>query len=376
MLRVSNLIRSSVEKIKPRSFDGAIAIWNLTNRCNLSCLHCYSKSTLESKDALSLDDILSTLPLLAKSGIKFIIFSGGEPLTRSDIFDITAKCKELGIVTYLSTNGLYIKKNNVEKIAASFDYIGISIDGSENTHDAFRGLKGSYKLSIEAIRLLLQHSDRIGIRFTLTDKTKQDLPFIFELAETMNIPKVYISHLVYSGRGFENQAMDITPIDRYESVKFIIDKALNYYKNNVNIEVVTGNMEPDALLLYESFKKDYPDLANEMMSRIVSWGGNSAGRKLVNIDSRGDVKPDPFFPVILGNINERPFDAIWNDDENKTLDALRKHPRNINGKCFHCEDMPICNGGSRARAFAVYGNLSAQDPSCYREQIKLGVYNV
>lgn len=369
MLRVSNLIRASIEGGSERVLDGAIAIWNLTNRCNLSCLHCYSKATLESKDALATDEIFKTMSDMVQSGIKFIIFSGGEPLTRHDIFDIAARARELGIITYLSTNGLYVHKSNVEKIVAAFDYIGVSIDGYEETHDLFRGLKGSFKLSMDAIKLLVAHSDRVGIRFTLTTQTLEDLPFIFELAETYNIPKIYISHLVYSGRGLENRLMDITEAQRYEAVDFVLGKAFEYYEKNQNIEVVTGNMEMDAIALLKQFAHRYPDHSSKLHDRLIKWGGNSAGRKLVNIDSYGNVKPDPFFPVPLGTIKEKSFGDIWKDTQSPLLALLRTHPRILEGKCSECEYLSICNGGSRARAYAVYGALNAEDPSCYRDEI-------
>ena len=369
MLRISNLIRASIEGQKERVLDGAIAIWNLTNRCNLSCLHCYSKATLESTDALSTDEIFITMADMANSGIKFIIFSGGEPLTRSDIFDIAAKARDLGIVTYLSTNGLYVHKSNVEKIVAAFDYIGVSIDGREETHDHFRGLKGSFKLSMEALKLLVSHSNRVGIRFTLTTQTLQDLPFIFELAQTHAIPKVYISHLVYSGRGLENRSMDITPAQRYDAVQFVLNKAFEYYETRQNIEVVTGNMEMDAIALKEQFARRYPVHAPAMQARLIRWGGNSAGRKLVNIDSFGNVKPDPFFPVVMGSIKENSFGEIWKDGESELNTLLRTHPRVLEGECSHCEYLSVCNGGSRARAYAVAGTLNATDPSCYRNEI-------
>lgn len=255
MLRISNLIKSSVLDAKERSLDGSIAIWNMTNRCNLSCMHCYSKATLQSEDALSFSDIASTLEQMRDAGVKFLIISGGEPLTRGDIFDIANVCRELGIVTSLSTNGLHIRSSNVQKIADSFDYIGISIDGSEKTHDRFRALEGSYAMSISALRLLLGHTQRVGIRFTITKETKEDLPFVFELAEGLNIPKIYISHLVYSGRGLDNLAMDLSQEERYEAVSFILDKAFEYFKNDRGIEIVTGNMEPDAVFLAMRFCK-------------------------------------------------------------------------------------------------------------------------
>ncbi|RUM68737.1 MAG: radical SAM/SPASM domain-containing protein, partial [Sulfurovum sp.] len=285
MFRISNLLKSVIEEKPARVLDGSIAIWNFTNRCNLSCLHCYSKADLDAVDTLTTDDIMDTLPKLKANGIKFLIFSGGEPLTRKDIYKIAAQCKALGIVTYLSTNGLYVKKSNAQQILDTFDYIGISIDGSEEVHDRFRGLEGSFKESMKAVDLLNSYGQtKVGIRFTLTKDTYDDLQFIFELAQRHHIPKIYISHLVYSGRGLENLEMDLSKEQRIKAVNYIIDKAFEYYENGTDIEIVTGNMEMDAILFYYRFENRYPDYAAEIKKRLIDWGGNSAGRKLLNID--------------------------------------------------------------------------------------------
>jgi radical SAM protein with 4Fe4S-binding SPASM domain len=98
---------------------------------------------------------------------------------------------------------------------------------------------------------------------------------------------------------------------------------------------------------------------------LRAWGGNSAGRKLGNIDWMGRVKPDPFFHFYIGNMTERPFSEIWLDKENEILTKLRKHPRKISGICADCNLIDICNGGSRTRAYAISGDLWAEDPSCY-----------
>jgi len=373
MFRLSNLLNSVVAGKSARVLDGSIAIWNFTNRCNLSCLHCYSKADLDAVDTLTTEDIMDTLPKLKANGVKFIIFSGGEPLTRKDIYDIAARCKELGIVTYLSTNGLYVKKSNALKILETFDYIGISIDGSEKVHDAFRGLEGSFKESMKAVDLLNSYGmTKVGIRFTITKDTYDDLEFIFDLAERHSIPKVYISHLVYSGRGLENLEMDLTKEQRVKAVNFILDKAFKYHDESRDIEIVTGNMEMDAILFYDKFVQRYPNLADEMKSRLIAWGGNSAGRKLLNIDSEGFVKPDPFFPIKIGNILNQDFSDIWTNEPIELLQKLRVHPRVLSGKCQECQYLNICNGGSRSRAYAIYGDMWAEDPSCYltNEQIK------
>lgn len=365
MLRVSNLIKSTLENTQQKGLDFSIAIWNITNRCNLSCLHCYSKASLESKDVLSTKNIVDTLPSLLNAGIKFIIFSGGEPLLRRDIFEIANECKKLGIITYLSTNGLLINDSNIPDIVSHFNYIGISIDGKPSIHDKFRGIKGSFVKTVSNVLKLLNYTKNVGIRFTLTKNTVKSLQFIFTLVEKYRIPKIYISHLVYSGRGLENFKMDLSKKKRRIVVNYILDKAFYYYRNKKNIEIVTGNMEQDAVMLLKRFNKDYPEYTDILYQKLLNWRGNSAGVKLVNIDSFGNVKPDPFFPYILGNIKERSFEEIWKNEDNLLLNFLRQYPRDIDGRCKNCYFLPICNGSSRSRAFAIYNNIKAEDPSCY-----------
>ncbi len=365
MFRLSNLLKSSIEGKPSRKLDGAIAIWNFTNRCNLSCLHCYSKSGLDATDTLTTQKILDTIPQLKNGGIKFVIFSGGEPLTRKDIFTIAEAMKKEGIFTYLSTNGLYINPGNVQKIIDTFGYIGISIDGDEATHDRFRGLVGSYKKSLQAIDLIHEHGGKVGIRFTITKETKDSLQHIFKLAESKGIDKIYISHLVYSGRGLDNLKMDLSKEERKAAVEYIIQKAFEYYEEGRDIDIVTGNMEMDAIVFLDEFRKRYPEKAGVLEQKLLVWGGNSAGRNLVNIDSEGNVKPDPFFPVTIGNIFEQSFEEIWQDGKNELLQKLREFPRRIKGKCETCEYINICNGGSRPRGWAITGDLWEEDPSCY-----------
>jgi len=363
MFRLTNLIKSVVEDKSERVLDGSIAIWNFTNRCNLSCMHCYSKSTLDEVDTLTTPQIKKTVLEMKENGVKFLIFSGGEPLTRKDLFEIADFCKENGIITYLSSNGLYFTSKNINRIVDTFDYVGVSIDGDEKTHDHFRGLKGAFKKTLKAVQMANATGAKVGIRYTLTKETLGSLEYIFKLAEDNNIPKVYISHLVYSGRGLENLDMDLDKEERRKAVNFILDKAFEYYENGREIEIVTGNMEQDAILFLNRFSEKYPKLREKMRNRLVSWGGNSAGKKLLNINSEGDVRPDPFFPLIVGNVINQNFGEIWQEGE--LLEKLRQEPREISGICKECEQMDICNGGSRPRAYAIYGDLWAQDPSCY-----------
>ena len=128
----------------------------------------------------------------------------------------------------------------------------------------------------------------------------------------------------------------------------------------------------DAILLLQKFQKEYPDFVEPLKQRLIKWGGNSAGNRLGNMDWLGNVKPDPFFPQYVGNYLENSFEDIWKNNPNDILQRLRETPRKIGGRCASCKYIDICNGGSRSRANAIYGDLWAEDPSCYLsdEEIK------
>ncbi|HIQ49078.1 MAG TPA: radical SAM protein [Aquifex aeolicus] len=361
MLRLTQYIRSSLEGKVIEPLCGVILIWNLTNRCNLYCKHCYSWANQDKSQELSINEIESISKELVKNNVKFAILSGGEPLLREDIYEISQILREKGIKTYLSTNGTLIDKNNVDKIKESFDYVGISIDGTPEVHDLFRGKRGAFNRSLDAIKLCISKGIRVGLRYTLTQKTFKSLEFIFSLVEELKVPKLYISHLVFAGRG---QKLNPVEKESYKKiVDLIVDKAFEYVEEEKGIEIVTGNNEADAVILYRKFEQRYPERADLLYKSLRNWGGNSAGVRLVNIDYKGNVKPDPFFFHSLGNLREKGFTEIWNS--NGILSKLREHPRKINGRCKSCEFLEICNGNSRARAYYAFGDYFKEDPLCY-----------
>ena len=124
---------------------GPVVIWNLIRRCNLTCLHCYSISA--DKDfpgELSTTEVFKVMDDLKAFQVPVLILSGGEPLMRPDIFDISRRAKDMGFYVGLSTNGTLIDEKMIEPIAAiGYDYVGISIDGIRATHDRFRRLEGA-----------------------------------------------------------------------------------------------------------------------------------------------------------------------------------------------------------------------------------------
>ena len=359
MLRVTEFVRSLLEGRRPKQLEGVVLIWNLTQKCNLSCKHCYSSSGPEKKKELTKEEALSLIPSLKKAGVRFAILSGGEPLLRDDVFLIAEELRSKGIRTYLSTNGLLVNRSNIGDIASCFDYVGVSVDGTPKIHEAFRG--GSFERAVKALELCLSENIRTGVRFTLTEKTLPGLFFVLKLAKTLGVPKAYVSHLVYAGRG-----LSLAPLRKkeYRSLaELLIKKAVDWAEAGVETEIVTGNNEADAVLLLEEFSRRYPEKREELLKLLKVWGGNQSGVRIVNVDHEGNVKPDPFFPFSVGNVKERPFEEIWNS--NGLFSFLRERPRRLKGKCSGCPYLEICNGNSRARALATFGDVRAEDPACY-----------
>ncbi len=361
MLRMTEFVKRALEDKDFKPTGGIVLIWNLTNRCNLRCKHCYSFAGPNGSEELSIDEIERVAKELAEGGVRFAILSGGEPLLREDIYDIARILKKRHIKTYLSTNGLLIDESNIKTIKELFDYVGISIDGTPQVHDRFRGRRYSFEDALASVILCLRENIKVGLRFTLTSQTADSLPFIFELARELGVPKLYISHLVHAGRG--KRLREVERKMYREVASFIVEKAIELVEKGESLEIVTGNNEADAVILYELFKRRFPKKSDNLMQILRSWGGNQAGVRLVNIDHKGNVKPDPFFFHSVGNVKRESFHNIWKS--NSLLDMLRERPRRIRGKCSSCPYIDICNGNSRARAFFATGDYLGEDPACY-----------
>ncbi len=361
MLRISEFVRLAFEGKNYRPREGITLIWNLTKACNLNCAHCYASAGKRAKNELSTREVLELIAQIKGAGVTSVVLSGGEPLMREDIFEIGKALKESGIRTFLSTNGLLISEENIGEIARTFDYVGISIDGTPRVHDAFRGQRFAFEGSLRSLELCLSWRLKTGIRFTLTEFTAGSLPFVFDLASDIGVDRLYISHLVFSGR-----ARDLSQPERIalkKLVEFIVDFALDCVEEQRRPDVITGNSEPDAIVLLERFSRRFPDKTPYLKEILKSWGGNRSGENLFCITPEGQVKPDPFFFHSLGSLRERTFQEIIRG--NGILTRLRERPRRIKGRCEGCRYLSICNGGSRARAYAIYGDYFMEDPGCY-----------
>ncbi|HCF48896.1 MAG TPA: 12,18-didecarboxysiroheme deacetylase [Syntrophomonas sp.] len=343
-----------------------LVVWNMTNRCNLKCLHCYiNAEDRKYQDELSTEEAEAFIRDLAGMKVPVLLFSGGEPLLRKDIYQLGSLAAELGLRPVISTNGTLIDAAAAANIkAAGFQYVGISIDGGPETHDHFRSIPGAFEMALRGIRTCLDHGIKTGIRFTVNKYNQEDLPVIFDLIEKEGIPRFCMYHLVYAGRGAEMADMDTSIEEKEAILNYVCQKTLELAAKGIETEILTTDNHADGIYLLNKIKAENPERAAEVIQLLEMHGGCSAGTKFANVDPRGNVHPCQFWQdYTVGNVREKPFSEIWTSDD-ALMVKLREKQLHVTGSCGECQYKQLC-GGCRIRARAVKGDLWAEDPACY-----------
>lgn len=352
---------------------GPVVVWNCTGSCNLKCRHCYSSSENKKYDGeLTTKEAKSFIDGLGEFRVPVLLFSGGEPLVREDLFELAEHACRHNIRCTISTNGTLIDKACAEKLKkAGVGYVGISLDGIGSQHDAFRGVNGSFDKALTGIRNCLEAGQKVGLRFTINRHNYGQLPDIFRLIAEEKIPRVCFYHLVYSGRGSVMVGEDITHDETRSAMELIMEKAVEW---GPGVEILTVDNHADAVYLYLWAEKKYPHLADRIWKLIKTNGGNRSGMAFGNVDFRGNVHPDQFtYQHTFGNVKERPFSDIWKDDSDPVLSGLKDRKSLLKGRCRQCKWLDLCNGNFRSRAEAVTGDFWTSDPACYLSNEEIGV---
>ena len=351
-----------------------IVVWNITRRCNLKCIHCYSDSDArEYPGELTWDQCTGVIKDLADYGVPAVLLSGGEPLVHPRFFDLAKFARESGLRLTLSTNGTLIDAAAAEKIKAlGFSYVGISLDGIGATHDHFRGRVGAFDKAVRAFRHCKAVEQKVGLRLTLSRHNLDDLDGILDFIERENIDRVCFYHLVYSGRG--RGLVDVTHDDSRKALDKILDRSARWTAEGTPREVLTVDQPADGPYLYMRLLRENPERAEQVMD-LLKWNGggaNGSGTGIGNIDTQGKVHPDQFWQSLtLGNVKERPFSEIWRDPANNLLAALRNRNEHLRGRCADCRFLGVCGGGFRVRAVQVHNDLWASDPACYLQDAEI-----
>lgn len=357
----SHLLQFSKDK-KP------VIVWNMTRRCNLKCVHCYAKSEDISYDnELNHEQSLAMIDDLAEFGVPVLLFSGGEPLVHPRLIEYAQYAVKKGMRAVISTNGTLITEEKAKALKEiGLSYVGISLDGLEETHDKFRGVKGSYKKAMKAIENCQKAGIKVGLRFTINKRNVKDIPGIFDLLEEKNIPRACFYHLVYSGRGSEIAKEDLSHEETRKVLDLIMKRTKDLHDRNKPKEVLTVDNHADGPYVYQRLLDEDPERAAEVLELLEMNEGNSSGRGIGCISWDGEVHPDQFWrEKSLGNIKERPFSKIWTDVDNEFLMKLKEKKKHVKGRCAGCRWLDICAGNFRARAESVANDPWDSDPACY-----------
>lgn len=353
-----------------------IVVWNSTRRCNLNCLHCYMDAESASQSGeLTTAQAQEMIDDLARFEGPVLLFSGGEPLIREDLFELGHYAVGRGLRTVISSNGTLISPGVAEQIkAAGFSYVGISLDGIGENNDRFRMQEGAFEGALAGIRNCQAAGVRVGLRFTMNRHNFADLPQVLSLLEQEQIPRACFYHLVYAGRGSQMQQADLTHAQTRQALDLIIDSARDFHARGQQIELLTVDNHCDGIYLLRQLRNADPARAEEAFQLLQQNGGNQSGIAIAAVDPQGNVHADQFWQhYSFGNVRKRPFSKIWLDTSDPLLAGLKNRKPLLKGRCADCKYLDLCNGNLRVRAEAVYGDVWAPDPACYLTDDEIGI---
>jgi radical SAM protein with 4Fe4S-binding SPASM domain len=353
----------------PKPWRRPVIVYNCTDKCNQNCLHCYSKNDFSSGKELDTFQAKELLKQLIRIKCPVVLFSGGEPLEREDIFELLDFSCKAGLRTVLSTNGYFITSDMARHLVdVGVSYVGISIDGKEETHDKFRGASGSFAAAINAVKFCKNAGLKVGLRFTITNLNYYQVRDIFALAAKLNVKRICFYHLISAGQAARSN-LKCTNEQIRQALNDILDCAQSYAAKGIT-EVLTVGNHADGPFILNRLKQENSPLYEKSLSLLQKFGGNKIGTKLFAIDPQGNVHPDQFWQNFsLGNITETSLKDIFKNSfdifKDKTLFAPQK--------CKKCRWLKIC--GTNAR---FLGNDFGQpnwilEPKCFLDDAEIRI---
>ncbi|MBI2986926.1 MAG: radical SAM protein [Deltaproteobacteria bacterium] len=352
--------------------------WNLTQRCNLLCTHCYISAVPQvgNSEELTTQECCRVMDEIAEVNPNaFLILSGGEPLLRPDLFDLATYARDKGFTVVLGTNGVLLRERQARLMRQSgIQGAGISLDSvNPRMHDSFRRLHGGWQAAVRATEVLRAEGIDFSIHTNVNAWNVDEIPAMIELAGSLQAKFLLFFFLVRTGRG--QNIIDITP-DMYERVLTYLARVQGVgdgkngttqvdssFDGQDDLWSVTSGRARGLLIRTRCaphFRRIIYGLDPQSpFLRDYAQGSCPAGKYYCRITPSGDITPCPYMPVTVGSLRQRSFSAIW--QEAADFDNLRN--AELKGRCGICEFSKIC-GGCRCRAYATYGDYLAEDPAC------------
>jgi len=335
-----------------QKIDLRMVAWEVTRSCNLACRHCRASSKYGAHpDELTTGESFKLIDEIASFAKPIIILTGGEPLLRSDIFEIAEYGKNKGLTMVMAPNGTLLNDENIKKIINSgIKRISVSIDGPDAaSHDNLRQVPGAFKQACEGIKRARNAGLEFQINSTVTKRNIGLLPHIMKLAKELGAKAHHVFLLVPTGRAKEMIDEELSPAEYEETLRFLARE-----KKNSSLEIkITCAPHFNRILLQE-----HSDMAQSLRGR-----GCMAGVSFCFISHIGDLQPCGYLEVKCGNVRDQGFKKAWLESE--VFNDLRDWSK-YKGKCGLCEFKGVC-GGCRARAYAKYKDYLREEPYCTYE---------
>ena len=318
--------------------------WAVTNRCNFSCQHCYSRT--DPSEELDCGTLLTCIEKIITAGVLSINFGGGEPLLRKDLTDIAAFASKKGLRVSMNSNGYLITREMALQLKANgFSKVGISIDSHvPEVHDHFRGIRGSHEKAVAALAHLKDVGIKTSISTVICKINHQSIQELISFAERHGVHQLNFHNFKCSGLGYSNKdALDLSP-DEWKDF-YLVAREAKQQSRGLEISL------------------DDPIIASlgERTETSSLVKGSVCGKLSLNIKSNGDITPCGFIPLVIGNIVKDELKHVW--DTSAVLDRLRN--KKPTGKCSSCKSYEDCLGGCSARALALTGDFNNPDPHCW-----------
>lgn len=344
-----------------RGFDGApfMVFWETTQACDLVCQHCRADARPDhAPEELTAEEGRRLLKDVHAMGCPLVVLTGGDPAKRPDLVDLVRYGTGLGLrVAFTPSATPLVTRELLTRLRdAGLARLAVSLDGTDAaSHDGFRGSAGSFERTFDILHDARALGLTTQVNTTVTDHNVGELERVADLLRELEITLWGVFFLVPTGRGEDLAVLDPAVAENVlERLAAIASRAPFDVKT-------TAAPHFRRVLLQHKVKR------REIVGITDSIGraprGVNDGQGIAFISHRGEVFPSGFLPLSCGNVREGGLAAIYRN--HPTFVELRD-PEHLGGKCGVCEFRRIC-GGSRARAYAMTGELFAEEPACAYE---------
>jgi len=339
-------------------FIPRLIAWEITRRCNLTCIHCRAAALSDSyADELSSQECFRLLDDVASFSSPIIILTGGDPLLRPDVFDIAQYATNKGLRVVLSTNGTTITREKARRmVEVGIKRISISLDGSTaESHDRVRDVEGAFAGALRGIDLAKEAGLEIQINTTITKQNLAEIEKIQELAVDLGAASHHIFLLVPTGRGKNLVDQALTAQEYEETLNW-------FYRRSKEVKLyLKATCAPHYYrIIRQQAKREGRPFNQKTFGMEAMTKGCLGGQAFAFISHRGKVQICGYLEVEAGDIREDNFSHIW---YNSPLFRAIREVDGYQGRCGRCEYRRVC-GGCRARAYAFSGDYLQEDPFC------------